>query len=181
MLEQLDSNQNIWILGHIPIGSSEANKNFTNYFYEIVQKYDIKYQFWGHTHQDYFTIVLKDDIPKGFSFICPSIMFDNRYSSFRQYELDDNFDIVNYKSYIADLNKVISNDKVEYELYYSAKDSFQLNSFDKKSYFNLYNRMKYNDTLIQIYHKHYNPGFNNYYCDKKCKQSYLNEIIMYNF
>jgi hypothetical protein len=115
--------------------------------------------------------------PVGFAFICPSIMLNNRYSSFRQYFIENN-QIVNYKAYTTSLEDTIQNDRVEYKLYYDAKENYGLKSFDAKGYYDLYQRMKSNDTLVQLYHQHYNPGFNNNYCDSNCKQSYLDEIIM---
>jgi sphingomyelin phosphodiesterase len=49
-----DANERVYILGHIPMGSSDVLYDYSEYFDQIVQRYDVTVAalFFGHTHRD---------------------------------------------------------------------------------------------------------------------------------
>ncbi|CAH6420152.1 Calcineurin-like phosphoesterase [uncultured virus] len=138
-LQQMrQDDSNVWIVGHIPIGSYESKTNFTDYFYNITVEYSdiIKYQFWGHTHEDYYYLFMdNNNKPVGFSFVAPSLVADERFSSFRQYIYDrDSFEILDYIQYNANLTDIIINDRMAFNVNYVALNSYELQNFTPDSF-----------------------------------------------
>ena len=142
----------------------------------------IKYQFWGHEHQDYYYLTLDENrVPVGFSLVAPSMLADWRFASFRIYEYDrDTMDILNYVNYVADLNTIIRNDAIGYYEYYDFQRVYNVRAPTTNNMVNLFQKMYNNNQdneYIQKYYQHQIPGFNTGTCDQTCRINILNNII----
>lgn len=182
--KELEENMTTWIVGHIPINSAETNSLFFNFLFNMSVQYarNIQYQFYGHTHQDYFYLFFNNyNVPIGLTFVSPSLLGDYRFPSFRIYLMDDDYNILNYYQYVCNLTETILTNQINYYIDYSALETYNLIDISPKSYYQLYENLKNNDTLLQEYHQHYIPGFNQYYCNETCKQNYLDEIVLNKF
>lgn len=115
LIEAERKNEKVWIIGHVLSGWSGTNglDNPTNLFYQIVSRfapYTIKAVFFGHTHEDQFSVFYnqngtthsaRDAVSQ--AFIGPSVTpLTNVNPSFRIYDVDPlSYDVVDYHQYYA--------------------------------------------------------------------------------
>lgn len=113
-----DAGDRVWILGHVLSGwdGSNALLNPTNLFYQIVDRFSphvIANIFWGHTHQDHFSIFyanngtsMSAEAAQAVSWIGPSIVpVTNLNSGFRVYEVDSStFEILDAHTWVSDVD-----------------------------------------------------------------------------
>lgn len=171
----------IWIVNHICPWSGEASTNYTSRFVETISRYSdiIKYQFYGHVHQDTFTLLSDSnrDIV-GFCSVPSSVMLDKHESSFRVYKYDtETFDILDYDHYVSDLNATISRDEIVYHHSYSFNAEYDLDGVNLNNWIRLYDKIKNNNTILQKYYHNFNPGLKHNDCDADCKQKILSNIL----
>jgi len=116
--EAEDAGERVWIIGHVLSGWDTGNplQNPTNLFYQIVDRFSphvIANIFWGHTHEDQFTIfyadnatVINAETALAVAWIAPSITpLTNMNSGFRVYEVDSaTFDIMDAYTWFSDVN-----------------------------------------------------------------------------
>jgi sphingomyelin phosphodiesterase len=104
MLAWLDSefaaaekaSERVWLLGHMPLGTTDAFHDQSYYFDELVQRYDatIAAIFYGHTHKDEFEIAYSDYSSQSaatasmMSYIAPALTPTSGNPTFRVYEVD---------------------------------------------------------------------------------------------
>ncbi|KAI7907393.1 Metallo-dependent phosphatase-like protein [Cokeromyces recurvatus] len=130
-----DRYERVWIIGHIAPGDNTCLHDYSNYYYQIVDRYAhvIAGQFFGHTHKDELTIfyghnkrqIAKEAISVGY--IAPSITpFLNLNPGFRIYKIDTKtFEVVDSITYIADLNQADTwSDGPNWHVEYSAREAF---------------------------------------------------------
>ncbi|KAI8978467.1 Metallo-dependent phosphatase-like protein [Pilobolus umbonatus] len=131
-----DKNEKVWIIGHIAPGDDTCFHDYSNYYYQIVDRYNhvIASQFFGHTHQDELTLFYKNDMRQtadnaiSVGYIAPSITpFLNVNPGFRVYKIDTvTFEVVDSITYIANLDQA---DTWEYgpnwHKEYSAREAYQ--------------------------------------------------------
>lgn len=175
----------VWLIGHIYPGAGEALPFFDKEYVEIYNRYQktIMYQFWGHSHRDEFFLLQKTDDatwnPTGMGWIPGSIMPDFHQPTVRIYYYNrSSLEILDYDQYLVNLDELnkqpdLPIDKVEFTHYYSAKESYGLPDMSYKSWAGLVDRMWKNDTLFQLYHTHYNPGYDHGPCEGWCKKVML--------
>ncbi|KAG5980371.1 hypothetical protein E4U55_004098 [Claviceps digitariae] len=126
--------ENVYIIGHMPLGSSDALPNGSNYFAQIVRRYSktIKAMFFGHTHADHFQISYsnyKNRLPStalAVSYICPSLTPTSGHPAFRVYDVDpQTFAVLDATTYIADMNDPnFQTSGPNWKKYYSAKKAY---------------------------------------------------------
>ncbi|KAG5914896.1 hypothetical protein E4U42_000264 [Claviceps africana] len=126
--------ENVYIIGHMPLGSSDALPNGSNYFSQIVKRYSktIKAMFFGHTHADHFQISYTNYVNRfsstafAMSYICPSLTPTAGHPAFRVYDVDpETFAVLDATTYIADMSSPdfhISGPR--WKKYYSAKEAY---------------------------------------------------------
>lgn len=138
LVRELDSaekaNENVYIIGHMPMGDSDAFHDSSNYFDQIVNRYSntIAALFFGHTHVDHFEITYSDysarsfSTAKAMSYISPSLTPTSGMPSFRVYEVDpDTFGVLDSITYIADMSNPDFQAKGPvWTKYYSAKETY---------------------------------------------------------
>jgi len=170
----------VWIVNHICPHSSEARDAYTQKFISIISKYTdiIKYHFYGHVHQDTFTLLSDNGNIVGFCSIPSSLMLDKHEASFRVYKYDrDNFNILDYDQYTSNLQVTIEEDSIHYYKSYSFNSEYNLDGVNLHNLVTLYDSIRDNNTILQRYYKNYNPGLNQTNCDTTCKNNLLSNIL----
>ncbi|KAL5350564.1 hypothetical protein ACLOAV_004133 [Pseudogymnoascus australis] len=124
-----DAGDNVYIISHIPPGSSDFFHGFSNTFNQIVNRYDatIAAMFYGHTHVDEFEISYSDyanrnaDTAVAMSYIAPSMTPTSGSPTFRVYTVDPvTYGVLDFIDYTTD----ITADKLSWTKYYSAKEAY---------------------------------------------------------
>ncbi|KAI8366663.1 Metallo-dependent phosphatase-like protein [Radiomyces spectabilis] len=113
--ESEDLQERVWIMGHIAPGDMTCLHDFSNYYYQIVERYAphvIVGQFFGHTHRDEFQIFYRHERKDAehaiaVAYLAPSVTpFPRLNPGFRVYEVDnETFEIVDSKTYTANLDQ----------------------------------------------------------------------------
>ncbi|KAM3502989.1 hypothetical protein MY11210_008879 [Beauveria gryllotalpidicola] len=126
--------ENVYIIGHMPMGIPDALTDPANYFDQIVQRYSttIRGLFFGHTHEDHFEVSYSDYSKRdsshatAMSYICPSLLPTSGMPAFRVYDVDpETFAILDAVTYIADMDDPeFQRSGPTWKKYYSAKESY---------------------------------------------------------
>ena len=161
--------QTVWLLSHIFPTAGESTVNYNMALKSVVRDYKdvIRYQWFGHSHNDQF--VLYRDVDNttgketyfGTAVVGASLMPDKRFPSFRIYQYNQtDFSLIDYTQYVANLTDVIVRDKLMYKDSYSFRKEYGLNGLDTVDYVELYMGIK-NETLKKKFLNHYIPGIVN--------------------
>ncbi|CAO3591762.1 unnamed protein product [Absidia cylindrospora] len=139
LVEQLqeseDIGERVWIIGHIAPGDSTCFHDYSNYYYQIVERYAphvIVGQFFGHTHKDEMQIFYRgaqqtSSEAISVAYVAPSITpYFQVNPSFRVYKVDKNtFEVLDSLTYMADLEEANALDiEPVWRLEYSAKEAY---------------------------------------------------------
>ncbi|OBT92828.1 hypothetical protein VE01_09047 [Pseudogymnoascus verrucosus] len=125
--------ERVWIIGHMPMGASDAFHDASYYFDLIIQRFDatIAAVFYGHTHKDQFEIAYSDYTNQGFStatmmsYIAPALTPTSGNPTFRVYDVDPvTFGILDMTVYYTDLTSSTFQIAPTWEVLYSVKDTY---------------------------------------------------------
>jgi sphingomyelin phosphodiesterase len=125
--------ERVWLLGHMPMGSGDAFHDASNYFNQIVQRYDatIAALFYGHTHKDEFEIACSNYTDQSaqtatmMSYIAPALTPTSGKPTFRVYSVDPvTFGVLDYTVYIANMSSSTYQSKPTWQKYYSIKETY---------------------------------------------------------
>ncbi|KYK61510.1 acid sphingomyelinase [Drechmeria coniospora] len=126
--------ENVYIIGHMPLGDKDALPDPSNYLDQILKRYSsiISAMFFGHTHVDHFEISYTDYAARTAenayltSYIAPSLTPTSGMPSFRVYEVDpDTFAVRDVITYIADMkNPAFQTTGPVWAKFYSAKEAY---------------------------------------------------------
>ncbi|CDM27948.1 hypothetical protein CBS147339_2686 [Penicillium roqueforti] len=128
-----DAGQRAWLISHIPSGIPDHFRDHSDYFDQIVQRYEatIAGLFYGHTHRDGFQIAYSDyndrdwNTATAMGYIIPAVTPTEGSPSFRVYEIDPvTFGVLDYTQYIANISDPSFQTKPEWLPYYSAKADY---------------------------------------------------------
>ncbi|KAF8918727.1 sphingomyelin phosphodiesterase [Mucidula mucida] len=128
-----EAGQKAWIIGHMPPGAPDTLHDQSNYYDQIVQRYQhtIAGHFFGHSHLDQFEIAYQDyekrtaDNAVAVSWIAPSVTPRNANGAFKVYEVDpDTYDIMDAHVYVANLSDPNFDTEPTWHLYYSARETY---------------------------------------------------------
>lgn len=128
-----DAGQRAWLISHIPSGTSDHFRDHSEYFDQIVHRYEatIAGLFYGHTHRDGFQIAYSDynnrdwNTATAMGYIAPAVTPTEGSPSFRVYEIDPvTFGVLDYTQYIADISDPSFQTDPEWVPYYSAKADY---------------------------------------------------------
>jgi len=182
LLDAEANNEKVIFLGHISCGDA-ADGTLTDYavqYIDIVNKYQhiIVGQFFGHTHNDEFQLVNDNNgSPMSVIYIAPSVTtFTNHNPSFRIYEYTNDYQLIDYHQFIANLTWMNQNNKSNWFLEYSAVKEYQLKNVTASGWSDLIKRFESNDALFQKWYsnKYTQRSFN---CDAACKKDCLCDMI----
>ncbi|KIW01898.1 uncharacterized protein PV09_06741 [Verruconis gallopava] len=125
--------ERVWLLGHMPMGAGDALHDGSNYFNQIIQRYDatIAAAFYGHTHKDEFELAYSDNANPSastatmMSYIAPALTPTSGNPTFRVYSVDPvTFGVLDFTTYIANMSDPTYQTKPTWEKYYSAKETY---------------------------------------------------------
>nr|UBK24970.1 phospholipase C [Kionochaeta sp.] len=126
--------ERVWIIGHMPLGLSDAFHDPSNYFDQIVNRYEatIAAMFFGHTHEDHFQISYSDynartaANARAVSYIMPSLTPTSGHPTFRVYTVDpETFGVLDATTYYADMSQpTYQTAGPAWSVYYSAKAAY---------------------------------------------------------
>lgn len=129
-----DAGDRAYIMGHMPMGTADAFHDYSNYFDQIVNRYEntIAALFFGHTHKDEFELAYSNYSDRSFStasavsYICPSMEPGSGYPAFRVYSVDPvSYAVLDSVTYFADMtNPSYQTSGPVWTKYYSAKDAY---------------------------------------------------------
>ncbi|CAM0138790.1 unnamed protein product [Umbelopsis sp. WA50703] len=131
-----DEGKRVWITGHIAPGDNTCLHDYSNYYYQIVERYAphvIAGQFFGHTHRDELEIFYKNDEKTASNaistaYLAPAITpFSKMNPGFRVYKVDaETFEVIDSLTYIADLDNVNEwgDEGPNWHLEYSAREAY---------------------------------------------------------
>ncbi|KAH8779930.1 sphingomyelin phosphodiesterase [Diaporthe sp. PMI_573] len=143
LVKELDAaekaGERAYIIGHMPIGSSDAFHDASNYFDQVINRYKstIAAMFFGkcpllcHTHLDHFQISYsnyqnrKPSDAVAVSYIAPSLTPLSGMPAFRIYSVNPvTFGVVDIETYYADMDDPEFQQNPVWKKYYSAREAF---------------------------------------------------------
>ena len=138
LVQQLDAaekaGENVYVVGHMPPGPSDAFHDSSNYFDQIINRYSasVAAMFFGHTHVDQLEISYPNYSDQtaanamATSYICPSLTPTSGMPSFRVYDVDPvTFGVLDSTTYMADMNDTaFQTTGPVWTKYYSAKEAY---------------------------------------------------------
>jgi len=125
--------ERVWLMGHMPLGSSDAFHDQSEYFDQIIQRFDatIAAVFYGHTHQDEFEIAYSTPASPSaatanmVSYIAPALTPTSGNPSFRVYSVDPiTFAILDYTVYYTNISSPTYQSGPVWEKLYSVKETY---------------------------------------------------------
>lgn len=125
--------ERVWLIGHMPLGTSDSFHDQSEYFDQIVQRFDatISALFFGHTHQDEFQISYSTpaspsaDTAVMVSYIAPALTPTSGNPTFRVYSVDPvTFGILDYTVYYANISSQSYQSDPTWEVLYSVKEAY---------------------------------------------------------
>ncbi|KAL7945442.1 Metallo-dependent phosphatase-like protein [Trichoderma barbatum] len=126
--------ERVYIIGHMPLGESDAFHAGSNYIDQVVNRYSstIAAMFFGHTHVDHFEISYSNYNSRDAShavmasYICPSLTPTSGMPSFRVYDVDpETFAVLDTTTYIADMtDAAFQTTGPVWKKLYSAKETY---------------------------------------------------------
>ncbi|KAJ5887804.1 hypothetical protein N7495_007845 [Penicillium taxi] len=135
-----DAGERVWIIGHVLSGWDGANPlpNPTDLFYQIVERYSphvIANIFWGHNHEDQFTIYYSNngtlqtsETALSTGWVGPSVTpLTNVNSGFRLYEVDTgDFNVYEAYTFYSNVSEYthLSDSGPTFQFEYSTRDTY---------------------------------------------------------
>ncbi|KAI1462421.1 sphingomyelin phosphodiesterase [Annulohypoxylon moriforme] len=126
--------ERVYVVGHMPMGNRDAFRDASNYFDQIVRRYEdvIAAMFFGHTHYDEFQLSYADyeevshENALVTSYIGPSMTPISGHPAFVVYDVDPvTFGVLDATTYIANMSdSEFSTSGPKWTKYYSAKEAY---------------------------------------------------------
>jgi sphingomyelin phosphodiesterase len=178
ILQNTPANQSVWIIGHIPPGSGEANATFVEAFKSFSARYPVlKESFWGHSHHDEFFLFNDSDSLNSHGYIVPSVTPDGLVNpSVRLYEYNIDY-VTNYHQFYIDLEEANKGDAV-FKYSYSPIPDYGIETMNATSWRSFYNNLITNQTLLNIYNYHYFGDYQYVNCIDQCRADRLGDILV---
>ncbi|GAB1600640.1 sphingomyelin phosphodiesterase-like [Argonauta hians] len=185
-----DNKEKVHIIGHIPPGTDDCLKAWSNNYYKIISRYEstIAAQFFGHTHMDSYEIfydVTNMKRPVSVAYIAgsvtPYILNQAVNPSYRIYEIDgpypsSSWAVLNHENYILNITAANIDDKPVWQKEYTAKEAYNLTNLNPDSWNNLIKVMQNNATILQLFNKYKFKSVNNGECTGDCRHDLLCDL-----
>lgn len=182
--------QFVYIIGHMPMGDTDAILHNSRAFDEIVNRFSrtIRAMFFGHTHLDHFQITYKNYTRRGYrdanvvSFISPALTPLEGNPAFKIYNVDDlTFGVCDITSYYTDLSDATFQQEPVWRKLYSARKTFSNRNLNwrLRLYPELHGGIWHN--LTERWYNESNGEFDKYWkyktrlynvpeCDEECRK-----------
>ncbi|RDW83499.1 hypothetical protein BP5796_04990 [Coleophoma crateriformis] len=128
-----DAGQRAYIIGHMPMGRTDALWDYSDYFDQVIQRYSatIASQFFGHTHHDQWEVAYTDYLNQtassatAISYITSALTPTSGNPTFRVYSVDpDTYEVLDYTVYFANYTLPGYQSKPTWAKYYSVKETY---------------------------------------------------------
>ncbi|RAL15751.1 acid sphingomyelinase [Aspergillus homomorphus CBS 101889] len=187
--------ERVWLMGHMPMGSGDTFHDASNYFNQIIQRYEatIAAVFYGHTHKDEFEIAYSSytdqtaNTATMMSYIAPALTPTSGNPTFRVYSVDPvTFGILDFTVYITNMSSPTYQDKPVWEKYYSVKEAYGalLNppvtdsaaELTPAFWHNVTALFKSDDAVFQDYYARKSRGWDVASCTGDCKSAEICQL-----
>lgn len=186
--------ERVWLMGHMPLGSSDTFHDQSYYFDTIIQRFSgtIAAVFYGHTHKDEFEIAYSNysnptaDTATMMSYIAPALTPTSGNPTFRVYDVDPvTFGILDFTVYYADINSpTYQTDGPTWEKLYSVKEAYGslLGVTDPAAeltpgfWHNVTELFETDDAVFQDYYVRKTRGYSTSTCTGDCKTSEICQL-----
>ncbi|KAJ7198282.1 sphingomyelin phosphodiesterase [Mycena pura] len=128
-----DSGERVWIIGHIPPGSSDVAVDQSNYFDQVLQRYKhtVAGLFFGHTHMDQFQIGYSNysdqtaQTAVAVALIGPALTPNSGNPAFKVYDIDpDTYEVMDASVYFTNASDAHFQVNPQWSLLYSARATY---------------------------------------------------------
>ncbi|XP_055862676.1 sphingomyelin phosphodiesterase-like isoform X2 [Biomphalaria glabrata] len=183
-----DSGEKVYLLMHIPPGSTDCYKYWSHNLYNIVNRYEntIVNQFYGHSHHDWIMMFYDNATftrPLGFGFVSPSVTtysFNNPI--YRIYTMDGNYTgsswaVLDYNNFYMNLTEANAKGNPQWIFEYNPKKDYNMTGLYANDWDDLIQRLQKNDTLFQLFYKHYSSMYQGTPCHGNCKTDILCDMV----
>ncbi|KAI1806376.1 sphingomyelin phosphodiesterase [Daldinia bambusicola] len=186
--------ERVYIIGHMPMGSHDAFHDGSNYFDQVVRRYEgtIAAMFFGHTHFDEFELSYADNSNKSHSnalvtsYIAPSMTPISGHPAFRVYTVDPvTFGVLDATTYVANVSdpsfssSSSSRSGPKWTKYYSAREAYaplvgtsekDVEELTPAFWHNVTLALERNETAFAEYFARRRRGWAVGDCDEKCRR-----------
>eukprot|EP00753_Platysulcus_tardus_P016421 PLAT5685.1.p1 GENE.PLAT5685.1~~PLAT5685.1.p1 ORF type:complete len:421 (-),score=168.48 PLAT5685.1:165-1427(-) len=112
---------------------------------QLTDKYEsiIRAHLYGHYHDDEFHVIMRQSssTPVGIVFVSPSVV-PSFNPTVRMFELDDDWAVLDYHQYFAQLDTANAAGRVDFSLEYSAVSAYALTSFTPASWYDVFTNVQ---------------------------------------
>ena len=191
-----DAGQRVYILAHMPMGSSSALFDGSHYFDTIVNRYQatIAAMFFGHTHQDQFELSYSNYQAQtaanavAMSYIAPAMTPTSGHPSFRVYEVDaETWGVLDFTEYYANTSAPdYQTSGPTWQKLYSAKDAYgsllpnpvtdPAAELTPAFWHNVTELFEADDAVFQDYFARKSRGYSAATCTGACKESEICQL-----
>ncbi|KAK9870012.1 hypothetical protein WA026_006107 [Henosepilachna vigintioctopunctata] len=183
-----NNNEKVLLIGHIPPGSYDCMKVWSENFYRIVARYEstITAQFYGHTHADEFQLFYDpSDLsrPINIAYLGPSVTtFENHNPAYRIYYIDGDHPkstghVIDHETWTMNLEEANKNGEPKWYRLYSALRDLDMESLLPEDWNNFLKKMvNIPDAFHQFYRYYYRDSPARPKCDNKCKLQILCDL-----
>ncbi|KAK4610259.1 Sphingomyelin phosphodiesterase [Fulvia fulva] len=189
-----DVGERVYILGHMPPGVDDALRDSSNYFNQIVNRYDatIAAMWWGHTHKDHFEITYDDyenqraEGARMVGFVAPSLTPTSGSPAFQVITVDpETFGVLDIETYAASLeHPEYQKSGPVWERQYSTKESYgpylgvsgNGEELTPAFWHNLTEVFERDDEVFQAYFARKTRGWNVSPCVDECKKDEICQL-----
>ncbi|KAH8776915.1 Metallo-dependent phosphatase-like protein, partial [Hyaloscypha finlandica] len=187
--------ERVWIMGHMPLGKSDAFHDQSEYFDQIIQRFDatISATFYGHTHQDEFEIAYStpaaptSETAVMVSYIAPALTPTSGNPTFRVYSVDPvTFAILDYTVYYTNISSPTYQSGPVWEKLYSVKEAYgslltppytdATAELTPAFWHNVTVLFENNDDVFQTWYARRGRDYSDATCTGACKTTYLCEL-----
>ncbi|PMD25630.1 sphingomyelin phosphodiesterase [Hyaloscypha hepaticicola] len=187
--------ERVWLMGHMPLGSSDAFHDQSQYFDQIIQRFDatISAVFYGHTHQDEFEIAYSTPAAPTagtavmVSYIAPALTPTSGNPTFRVYDVDPvTFAILDYTVYYTNISSPTYQSGPVWEKLYSVKEAYgslltppytdPTAELTPAFWHNVTVLFENDDAVFQAWYARRGRDFSSATCTGSCKTAFLCEL-----
>ncbi|KAL3267397.1 hypothetical protein HHI36_011526 [Cryptolaemus montrouzieri] len=186
--EAENKEERVLLIGHIPPGSYDCMKVWSENFNRIVARYEstISAQFYGHSHADEFEIFYDpEDLsrPTNVAYLGPSVTtFENYNPAYRIYYVDGDHPkskgiVLDHETWTMDLEEANRVGEPTWYRLYSARKDLDIESLLPEDWNGLLKKLIDNpDAFYQFYRYYYRDSPTRPKCDNKCKLQILCDL-----
>lgn len=187
--------ERVWLMGHMPLGTSDAFHDQSEYFDQIIQRFEatISAVFYGHTHQDEFEIAYSTPAAPAAntavmaSYIAPALTPTSGNPTFRVYSVDPvTFAVLDYTVYYTNLSSPTYQGGPVWEKLYSVKEAYgslltppytdPAAELTPAFWHNVTVLFENDDAVFQTWYARRGRDFSDATCTGTCKTTFLCEL-----